>query len=287
MVIVDGNNLFYRNYFGFSHSTGTNAFQGTFGTIGFLSDAVSILGKDTILVCCWDSGPSSRRLALFPGYKDRKRDALNMDYEQMAEDLRYARELSSHLPIFVAVPVNGTAEGDDLIYSVVTDFLENQHTGGCCIVSDDRDFIPLVSEGCHLFAPMVKRLYTPGTVALYMGCPPKRYLFFKALLGDASDAIPGVPRIGEATALKVVQRYDSLAEMEQDPTRCQDIPRAGKAPVHILSHRDIVERNLQLMQLERIPYDLQFSPDRDALLAQSRELGYVSLRPLIQMAFGG
>jgi DNA polymerase-1 len=287
LVIVDGNNLFYRSYFGFSRSTGLNAFQGTFGTIGFLADALSVLGPSTILVCCWDSGPSRRRLALFPQYKDRKKDNPKIDYEQQAEDFRWARELSGRLPIFTAFSLDGVVEGDDLIYSVAQDFLDDSHKGGCCIISADRDFLQIVSEDCHVFSPMTQKLFTPATTALYVGCPPQRYLFLKALTGDSTDTIPGVPRIGETMGLKIVERYGSLEEMEQDPTRCQDIPRAGKIPAHILAHRDIVNRNLQLMRLEKVRYDLKFSPDLDLLIEKSRDLGYVSLRPLLQTAFGG
>lgn len=282
LALVDGKNLFYRSFFGHGHGN-MGDYPGVFGTLSFLCEVIQALGRDCLTVVCWDYGVDPERLALFPGYKDRPRKP-GIDYEKMGLDLEETLRLSRLLPVFTSYPVVGAAEADDLIFTAVEDFKVQEPQGSCCILSDDSDFVQLVTPNCHLYTPRKKQLHTPATAALYSGCPPDRYLFMKALRGDDTDTIPGVPGVGKVAAPLLVEYYASLEEMEKDPNLCK-APRMGRKPQLVLGHSDIVLRNLKLIALKRVEYDLHWGPDPDTLSEDVKDLGYVSIRQKIRSVF--
>ncbi len=282
LAVIDGKNLFYRSFYG--HSKGSMGdFPGVFGTLSFLCEVLKAFGKECLVAVCWDYGLDPERVALFPGYKNRPRNK-DIDYEQMNDDLIASMRLSKMLPVFTAYPLQGVAEGDDLIASVVSDFRRDEPGRHGCILSDDTDFIQLVTNTCHVYAPRKKILYTPVTVPLYAECLPERYLFMKAMIGDATDTIPGVPGIGKVAGPKLVEHYASIEDMQSDPTKCTALRMAGKV-AKVLQHSDVLRRNLQLISLKKVPYDFEWTPNYNRLNTEVKDLGYVSLRQNLRDVF--
>ena len=81
------------------------------------------------------------------------------------------------------------------------------------IISGDKDLLPLVQEGVTMWDPMKDVRYDPAVIREKYGLTPEELVEVRALAGDASDNIPGVPGIGEKTALKLIAHYHSLENL--------------------------------------------------------------------------
>ena len=81
------------------------------------------------------------------------------------------------------------------------------------IITGDKDLLPLVQEGVDMWDPMKEVRYDPAAIREKYGLTPEELVEVRALAGDASDNIPGVPGIGEKTALKLIAEYHSLENL--------------------------------------------------------------------------
>ena len=81
------------------------------------------------------------------------------------------------------------------------------------IVSGDKDLLPLVQEGVVMWDPMKNVRFDPEAIHAKYGVTPAELVEVKALAGDPSDNIPGVPGIGEKTALRLITQYHTLENL--------------------------------------------------------------------------
>ncbi len=81
------------------------------------------------------------------------------------------------------------------------------------IISGDKDLLPLVDEEVTIWDPMRDVYYTPAAVQEKFGLPPASLVDMRALTGDPSDNIPGVPGIGPKTAQKLIARFHTLEKL--------------------------------------------------------------------------
>ena len=99
-------------------------------------------------------------------------------------------------------------EADDLICTLVG---QARAKGFAVeIISGDKDLLPMVQEGVDVWDPMKGERFDPAAIREKYGLEPAELIEVRALAGDASDNIPGVPGIGEKTALKLIARYRSI-----------------------------------------------------------------------------
>lgn len=168
--------------------------------------------------------------------------------------------------------------------------------GGCCaraeagdhleIVSGDRDLIQLVHD------PDIKLLYTlrgvselaeydeAGVMAKY-GVPPTRYCDFAILRGDPSDGLPGIPSVGEKTALALCQTYPTLDALLEDAARAEPLAEGSilkRKPALCLKLRESVNYIAAMRELVPInssaPLDLwEGERDDETLDALAGDLG--------------
>lgn len=110
-------------------------------------------------------------------------------------------------------------EGDDLI-GIASDILSVD--GDVVIVSSDRDLYQLLNDRVALYDPIKKKFFRKGDFETKFGIPPDRYPEIKSLMGDDHDDIPGVPRIGEKTAIKLIREADDLVNLFKI---CEDAPK--------------------------------------------------------------
>jgi DNA polymerase-1 len=284
-VLVDGNNLVVRCYHGYARSKDLS-FPGTYGAINFLTalyHTLDVSYSQPILV--WDTGHSPRRSTLFPGYKQREKKEGSVD---LRGEIRHAQDLIGMLPIPFALGDSGPTEADDVIFTLTRDVLELQPDAKVLIVSEDHDMIPLLSANVHLYWPVKKRVHTPDTISEEIGIPLERYTFFKALRGDPSDAIPGVPGIGEVLAKEIVLAYASMEDLFGSPGKLPDRKRVRNAVLQVRKFRDTVRRNMDLIHLAEVPYRIS-TPlfNREMLFAILTTSGMATLRSGIMDSFGG
>jgi len=157
-------------------------------------------------------------------------------------------------------------EADDLICTLVRQAREQGFTVE--IVSGDRDLLALVQEGVAMWDPMKDVRYDPAAIEKKYGVPPAELVDVKALAGDASDNIPGVPGIGEKTALKLISQYHTLDNLL---AHINDIKEKGLR-TRLTEHADQARLSRCLVILEdQVPLQVDLEdlrpgpPDREAL----------------------
>jgi len=121
------------------------------------------------------------------------------------------------------------------------------------IVSNDRDFFQLLSDDVHVYRPPMNvmeagQYVTPEAFRSQFGFAPRRYLLYKALCGDPSDKVKGVPRVGEKTAAAIVQQCKKRQQLPQwctkHPGGRLNFKAAGTEEAQL-----IIKRNLRLFDL--------------------------------------
>ncbi|MFA5054422.1 MAG: 5'-3' exonuclease H3TH domain-containing protein [Parcubacteria group bacterium] len=239
-VLVDGNNMVCRCAMapGLSELCDKKG-RPTGGIVGTLN-ALAALKKrypDAQIYFVWD-GSSQRRRLQFPEYKAGRGEP-KATFE--------GSWLRDALPYFGITQVtHPEEEADDLIASMVKGALVE---GSNIIVSTDRDLLQLVTETTQVLVPTVgagkEKLYTPSAVREEYGIDPELLPQLRALSGDTSDNIPGVPGFGLKTARKVLSPYktvdkllrSNMAELSQTQYR------------NLKSHASQIRMNAALMTL--------------------------------------
>ena len=212
IIIVDGTNLVFRSYFATAYTGNlmkNSKGEATNALYGFVSMINKIIDeeKPSYMVVAFDIGKTFRH-EKFPSYKDGRSETP----ADLLEQLPKARDILDAMGIKHYGIEN--YEADDII-GTITKLTEADPDFDATIISSDKDLLQLIS-----FETDVKLLKQKGHIRYnednFMddyGIKPIRMIDLKALAGDASDNIPGVKGVGEKTALKLLQEYDSLENL--------------------------------------------------------------------------
>lgn len=209
LVIIDGKSVFYRGYYampGLSTRDGTP----TGGVFGFASLALELMKKlepDYVAVA-WDKSKTNirRRRELYPAYKAGRKPAPPDFYAQIPI-LQQLLEAFSW-PLYEL----DDYEADDIMGTLaVKAAAEDIET---CLISSDLDILQCIGPKTHVYA-LKKGLsnieqFDVGYFENKYGIGVEQFLDLKALKGDSSDNIPGVPGIGEKTGIDLLRQYDTL-----------------------------------------------------------------------------
>jgi DNA polymerase-1 len=211
LYLIDGHALAYRMYFAMTSAGGdrfsTASGEPTAGIYGFVSVIMRLLEseKPEYLAFTFDLGKTFRD-DLYPDYK-ATREKMPDDLRQQVERIRQFVD-AMNLP---RLEVEGF-EADDVLGTVARQSVKNGY--GVKIYTGDRDLLQLVEDRIIVNLPG-KRLsesrdYTRDAVKDYLGVYPNQVIDYKALVGDSSDNIPGVFGIGDKTATKLLEEYQTL-----------------------------------------------------------------------------
>jgi len=208
LLLVDGNALLYRAYHAFPQTLTTSKGDPIGATYGFtriLLSTVKQLKPDCVAVC-FDPRGGTFRDALYDQYK-ANRSAMPEDLASQIERTHQVVEYLEY-PIYMAPGF----EADDAIGT-----LAQQTDSKVIILTGDQDIIQLVTDRIHVYTPgtwpKVPVMYTPEKVKEKYGFDPIQMIEYKALRGDPSDNIPGVPGIGEVTGKDLVARFGTLENL--------------------------------------------------------------------------
>jgi 5'-3' exonuclease len=210
------------------------------------------------LVVAFDEGRPLRRRSIFPAYQTgREADPNFMEFEKyVLEGIAQFSEMAQKLPVTILRGVN--TEADDLIAAAVSQAKEETVR----ICSTDRDFLQLVDERVSIYSP-VKRLVittenfaeatapkaSDGTASPF---PRDRYLDYRAMSGDASDNLPGIPGVGTLTAAKLLAS-EPLEKYFEQPKRLNEVLGRRNARIEAAFASDeaaeVIARNRTLMDL--------------------------------------
>ncbi|GAB4467860.1 MAG: DNA polymerase I [Anaerolineae bacterium] len=208
LVLIDGHGLAYRMYYAISQGLTTRSGEPTNATMGFTRTLVNLITDEQppdYLAVSFDVG-STFRDEMFEGYKATR--------EKMPEDLqRQIARIHEVLDAF-SIPVLEVEgyEADDVLGTVAR--LAEEMGVETVIITGDKDLLQLARERTTIQLPGRTagevQNYGPADVLERFGVRPEQFVDFKALIGDKSDNIPGVPGIGEKTAARLLQEYGSL-----------------------------------------------------------------------------
>jgi DNA polymerase-1 len=240
LYLIDGHALAYRTYFAlnatpYGQRWQTSTGEPTAGIFGFTSVLFRILEqeKPDYLAVAFDTGKTFRD-ELFPEYKATR--------NKMPDDLRPQIERIRQLVDAFNIPrleMEGY-EADDVLGSAARQAAAQGL--GVKIITGDRDLLQLVGNLIIVSLPEgklsdSKDYITDQDVEKKMGVPPGQVVDYKALLGDSSDNIPGVPGVGEKTARLLMQKYQNLdnvyAHLEEIEPRWRNKLEAGKESAYM------------------------------------------------------
>ncbi len=209
LVIIDGKSVFYRGYYAMPNLS-TKDGTPTGGVYGFAVLALQVIKqlKPDYVAVAWDKPKTNirRRLEMYPEYKAGRKPPPPDFYEQIP----VLHELLQALgwPLYEL----DDYEADDIMGTMAREATaEGIET---LLVTSDLDLLQVIDEHVHVFA--LKHglsnieLYSPKSFEAKYGLKVAQFLDLKALKGDSSDNIPGVPGIGEKTAVQLLQEYKTL-----------------------------------------------------------------------------
>jgi len=255
LVLIDAHSLIYRAFFALPPMS-TSSGEVTNAVYGFTSMlAIVLASRPEYAAGAFDLAAPTFRQKEYDEYKAGRR-AMPDDLRPQIEKVREVLDGFS-IPIY-SVP---GFEADDVIGTLARIAEERGHA--VTIVSGDLDCLQLVSESVEALVP--RRgitdtfVYGPDQVRQRYGFEPAQLIDFKALRGDTSDNIPGVPGVGDKTAGKLVQDFGSVEALLD---RVEELPN-GRLKESIKANADKIRLGKRMVTIVRdVPVELDLERSR-------------------------
>jgi len=258
LLIIDGLNMFLRSYV--VNPTLAPDGHPIGGCIGFLKSFQKVCGMfmpDEVIVA-WDGhSGSSKRKQMNKNYKDgRKPVRFNRRMVELNEEEQVINKAEQYIKLVEYLNETPTiqivvdyVEADDIIaYAVGHDKYRGWHKH---IISSDRDFFQLVGPDTVLYRPIQKKLVDQRSLMEEHGIHPNNFALARAIAGDKSDNLPGIPRAGLKTiknrfpfmGSEEIQTVETIAEA------CKNVEKKVKLHENILANLELIQSNYDIMQL--------------------------------------
>lgn len=224
-AIIDGKSVFYRGYYAMPNLA-TKEGTPTGGVYGFAVMALEVIRrlKPDYVAVAWDKPKTNirKRLEMYPEYKAGRKPAPPDFYEQIP----ILHELLDAFgwPLYEL----DDYEADDIMGTLATQ--AKQKGIETLLITSDMDVLQLVNSHTHAYLLKTGlsniELYSPKSFTAKYGLEPDQFIDLKALKGDSSDNIPGVPGIGEKTAIELLKNYKTLDEVYDNLDLIKDSVRS-------------------------------------------------------------
>ena len=257
LLLVDGNSIMNRAFYGTQDSFMKNA-EGQFtgAVYGFLNIFYKFASEQqpTYMAVAFDLKAPTFRHKMYEDYKAGRKGMP----PELASQMPIIKEILDKMGI-TRLELAGY-EADDIIGTYATRAEEEGME--CRILTGDRDSFQLITEKVHVILPSTRQggtvavLYTPREIQEKYGVTPGKMLDVKALMGDSSDNIPGVPGIGEKTALGLIQEYGTLDGLYEN------LDKITKPALHkkLEEFKDQAYMSRDLAEIcRRVPLDISIS----------------------------
>lgn len=253
LVLIDGNSILNRAFYGIMGSKMLMTEDGTYtnAVYGFLAILFKILDdiNPEYVAVAFDLKAPTKRHELYKGYKATRKGMP----EELASQLPIIKEILQAMNITI-IEKEGY-EADDIL-GTLAKYGEKQKLE-VTILTGDRDSFQLVSNHITVRIPRTKmgktetEDYTKEKILEEYGLEPKKLIEVKGLMGDTSDNIPGVPGIGEKTALELIKKYKTIDGLYQKIERNEDDLK-GKTREKIADNKElaILSRTLGTINIE-------------------------------------
>ncbi|WP_062355189.1 DNA polymerase I [Bacillus kwashiorkori] len=210
LVLIDGNSIAYRAFFALPLLNNDKGIH-TNAIYGFAMMLAKIIEeeKPTHMLVAFDAGKTTFRHSTFKEYKGGRQKTP----PELSEQFPYIRELLNAYQIAQYELEN--YEADDIIGTLAKQAEEQGYD--VRIVSGDKDLTQLASEKTTVYVTKKgvtdMEVYTPDHILEKYGLTVEQIIDMKGLMGDASDNIPGVPGVGEKTAIKLLKEYTTIENL--------------------------------------------------------------------------
>jgi DNA polymerase-1 len=277
LMLVDTYGLVYRAFFALPMLTTTQGVPIN-AAYGFTMMLTKIIAdeKPTHVIAAFDKGLPAARIKLYAEYKAQR--------EETPDDLRSQFALVRKILAAYAIPiveVDGE-EADDVIATLARQAEEAQQR--VAVVTGDLDLLQIVDERTIVLTTRrgITELgrYDVAAVRARFDLDPRQLPDYRGLKGDPSDNLPGIPGVGEKTAIKLIKSAGSLDALLADPTLAGS-PKLEKlvvdfgAQARVCRDVSLIDRHLPItLDWERAAYR---APTNDALYALYRELEFKTL----------
>ena len=245
IVLIDGHSILNRAFFGVPPLTNSEGLH-TNAVYGFLNIMFKILDEETpdYLTVAFDRSEPTFRHQMFDAYKGTRKPMA----QELREQVPVMKEVLQAMGITIVEKPG--YEADDLL-GTIAGMAEAQGMD-VSIISGDRDLLQLATDKVKIRIPKTKRTgteiedyYAADVVERYQ-VTPKEFIDVKALMGDSSDNIPGVPGIGEKTATNLIVAYKSI---ENAYAHLEEIT-PKRAKTNLEEHYDMAQMSKTLATIE-------------------------------------
>lgn len=277
LVLIDGNSIAYRAFFALPLLNNDKGVY-TNSVFGFTMMLNRIIEEEqpTHMLVAFDAGKTTFRHATYQEYKGGRQKTPN----ELSEQFPFIRELLDCFQIKRYELEN--YEADDIIGTLS---LEAEKEGfEVKVISGDKDLTQLTSNQTTVLITKKgiteMEEYTPEHVREKYGLSPKQIIDLKGLMGDASDNIPGIPGVGEKTALKLLHQFETVEHLVESVEEVS----GQKLKEKINEHKDLalISKNLATIMREA-PVEVKLDEttyngmDTEKVITFYKELGFQTL----------
>ncbi|MBQ2320291.1 MAG: DNA polymerase I, partial [Lachnospiraceae bacterium] len=232
IVLIDGHSILNRAFYGVPDLTNSEGIH-TNAVYGFLNIMFKILEqeKPEYLTVAFDVKKPTFRHEMYPEYKGTRKGMP----DELREQVPVIQEVLKAMG--VCIVMQGGYEADDILGTIARK--AEKEGKEVTLVSGDRDLLQLASDKIKISIPKTKKggseveeYHTQEVIDKY-SVTPAQIIDLKGLMGDTADNIPGVPGVGEKTAVKILAEFPSVEEAYENidnvmPKRAQNLLRENK-----------------------------------------------------------
>jgi len=245
LVLVDGSSYLFRAYHAPPHLTNSKGEStgAIYGVVNMLKSLVRQYDSDRMIVIFDAKGPTFRN-DMYSEYKANR--------PPMPDDLRYQIEPLHNIIRAMGLPMIAIpgVEADDVIGTIAQ---EQAKLGNDVLISTgDKDMAQLVNDKVTLINTMTNTMMTPDGVVEKFGIGPELIIDYLALMGDKVDNIPGVPGVGEKTAVALLQGLGSIENIYQNLDQVAGLGFRGSKTMSakLETNKDQLELSYQLATIK-------------------------------------
>ncbi len=260
LFLIDSSSYFYRAYYALPPLTNSKG-NPTGASLGYTRMLMKLIKKENIKygACLFDSKESFRKQS-YEAYKANRKGMP----EDLVSQVGYLTGIS-YLLGFETFKLDGY-EADDLIARIVNGFKDSSLS--ICIVSSDKDLKQLLSDKVFIYDALKNKIITKPIFEEESGIKPEEYRYVLALMGDASDNIPGIKGIGEKTAFSLIKEYHNLDGIYKNI----DLVHKPKLKELLVNYKEDAYKSLELASFYK-DIDLTkayFTPDSEKLAGNNK-----------------
>jgi DNA polymerase I len=278
LFLLDASSYLFRAYYAIGHLSNSKGIP-TNATYGFTQMLLKLIKdqKPTHLAAVWDRPEPTFRKQAFEAYKAQRKEIP----PDLPEQIDWIKRILQAMRIPVLEKPG--FEADDIIGTIARKMKEKALD--VVIVTGDKDMMQLVSDGIILLDTMKDKWCDAKGVQERFGVGPEKVVEVLGLAGDSSDNIPGVPGIGEKTALALIQQFGS---MEALYARLEELKGKRKEILEQNKEQAFLSRRLATIDMN-VPIEYRFEdftldePDHAGLYELFKELEFSRLLSQIKV----